>query len=334
MIRKILLFCALLFIIIWVSVAHLLKSQVTRVINSLNSDNIKISFEDTNISGFPFAWKIKLIEPKITFIGKDGLQDLLPENITFTHNLFLSEINIGNKILYQNQKENTSLNSKYILTAEQDIIIDIIYKKAIFFIKNISYLQEQIGSFNAFLPVISCLDNNKEVFRIDGVKVLVVQEKIDLIDVFKVKLVGNLFPSTEGSLQKAQVFVEMGYLINDEMFKSQPNNLNFDRKIELNNFRLKYDEAEVNIKGFVNLNRNSLPNGKLDFSLIQYKGLIDELIPDDFIISKSFIKKVISRANSPEDNMIDTGNANFTIDFSNKGINIGKLNIFDIQKND
>lgn len=333
MIRKILLILILIYITIWVIFAHLVKDQSIKLIKQFNSDNLKILYEDANISGFPYEWKIKFTSPKIILVQQNKYQEFIPEEIIFSHDFFSSEINFGKKISYN--KTDSGLDIKYSLIAEQDVIFKIIYNKALFFIKKISNIQEHVKLINISIPTISALHENKEIFKIDSIKALIGQEKKDFLDLYKIKITGNFNSNDNYSgISKTQILLDMNYLINEGVFFNQVKEAEFDRKIEINNFHLKYEDSEVNVNGFVSLNRTSAPKGKLDCAIIQYQKLVDKVVPDNFIVSKSFIKKIINKAHNPEIAREDVNNANFKIEFSNKGATIGKLNLLELHESD
>ncbi len=333
MIRKILLVLILLYIIIWVVFAHLVKNQSIEIIEKFNSDNLKISYNDVNISGFPYEWKISFISPKIVLIEQDKFQEFTPDIISISHDFFNSEINFGKNINYQ--KLDLDLNVKYSLLIEEDLIFKITYKKALFFIEKINNIFDHIKLINISTPTIIAIDDNKELFKIDSIKALIGQETKNFIDLYKIKMAVNFNHNEDHSgTGKTQFLLDMNYLINEGVFFNQVKDIEFDRKIELNNFQLKYEDSEINLNGYINFNRTSPPTGKIDCSMIQYQKIVDKIVPDNFIFSKSFIKKVISKAHNPEISREDFTNANFKIEFSNKGATIGKLNLLELRVND
>ena len=79
MIRKIAIVFVALFVVSWIALAHFAKSKVTLFISNLQTDNAKISYSDASISGFPFAWKVRLASPKITIIDQDISREISSE---------------------------------------------------------------------------------------------------------------------------------------------------------------------------------------------------------------------------------------------------------------
>lgn len=86
MIRKILLFICLAYTIIWFAIAYTIKSNVVSTINNSETDNIKISYSQIKISGFPSRLQISLIDPKIKFIEHVNSKELSTEKIDLFRN--------------------------------------------------------------------------------------------------------------------------------------------------------------------------------------------------------------------------------------------------------
>ncbi|GAB4170883.1 MAG: hypothetical protein Tsb006_8080 [Rickettsiaceae bacterium] len=303
----------------------MVKSRIIRLVEDLNSDNIKITFQDTAISGFPFSWHIKFIAPKITIVGQNALQEFAFEEVIFCHNLSNTEIDFSNQITYN--KTNALTNETYILSAEQNIVFNASFKDPLLFIKN-----NKIRSIGSSLPEISCSYQDKEIFKLQYIKTFASCEEQNALDSFKVRLSGDFISLVDSfKVHKAHLLLDMGYLVNDSVLESQSDDKDFERKIEIANLQLKLDDAAVDAKGHLKLSRSSLPKGTLDLSLIQYHDVVDILVPEGFIFSGSFIKKIISKANSLEMTKNNIGNASFRINFSDKGVTIGKLNLLELQ---
>lgn len=61
----------------WFAGAHLIKNKLLLIAEEASSDNIKFSYQDTNISGFPFNWQVNFISPKLTLIEQKSLRDIV-----------------------------------------------------------------------------------------------------------------------------------------------------------------------------------------------------------------------------------------------------------------
>ncbi len=329
MIRKILLLCILVAIALWVVGAHIIKGKIVDKASQYNSDNIKLQFQDAKIFGFPFDWKIKLISPKITIVNQNGLKELSAEEIvlSFGYSLTSAQINLGRKIVYN--EANNSVLQTHTLLSPLDINWDISFNNSLFFVDSNSNWRDQLKSFYSVVPQLSGLLGDKEVFSLGSVKLSSLQEKKDNNNVLRVKMSGDYSSAVSYmKINKAHLLIDLSY---HEVPENLLENVDFERKLELSNFQLKFDNSALDVKGVLRLSRSSLPNGKLDVAIHQYHDVVDILIPEDFIFSKSFFKKVLSKATASELNKDDIGNANFKIVFSDKGVMVGKLNLMELQ---
>lgn len=68
MIRKILLLISLVVIVLWFAGAHFIKGRLISAITELSSDNVKISYQEIAVSGFPLAWEVEFLSPKVTVV--------------------------------------------------------------------------------------------------------------------------------------------------------------------------------------------------------------------------------------------------------------------------
>ena len=327
MIRKILLLFALLSAAVWIAGAHVIKNKTILLVRSFNSDNVKISFDEAQISGFPFAWQITLTAPKITVINQQGLQEVSIDEIFFHHTLFLSQINLGKNLFYNilNPEEKKG----YSLVTTQDVIFDIKWTNILFFFNKNLRWKNHLQSISFSAPIISCITEDKEVFKLNSTKALLSKQKNNITDITKLQLMADLI-STHPNIQidNANLLLDINYSNNEEF-----SNFNFMHTINFNNFHLKIDNAAIQMQGLINLNNSAPPKGKLEFNLVQYHDIIDKLVPDELILSKPLIKNIISRASINALNKNNIGNANFEVVFSDKRINIGKINLLELQKN-
>ena len=126
--------------------------------------------------------------------------------------------------------------------------------------------------------------------------------------------------------------MDLSYLTKKSVFNEEEKP-DFERKLEISNASLKFNNAALDVSGVLKLTRSSLPRGAIDVSMVQYQDVIDTLIPEDFMMSNSYIKNIISKAtlfdlNNTE---LNTNNVDFKIHFSNQGISVGKPNLFELK---
>lgn len=372
MIRRVLLLAVILAVLFWVIGAHLAKWRVIGFMDNIDSENVKISYKEAIISGFPLAWKIKLLEPKITIVGRSNVQELLMEDVLFNCNLFSARVIINKKIRYIDSDITSDTN--YFIEAANNFIFDLQFNNSIIPLHKPNQHLETLNILHSDLPVIAFLHGTKEIFKLDSVKIAFARENISeaeminkndaskeasekrkqvkdnagQMEVYKLKLMGNFTSDSEQiKVKKANALLGIQYIVNEEIFTDTNNNAfetrefesdHFERKIDITGLQLKVDDAFIDIKGSLKLSRRAAPVGKFDVNLIQYHNIVDALIPENFIFSQAMIKKAISKANIQDITKQDSGstnlgNANFKVIFSDQGITIGKFNLLDLQAN-
>ena len=326
MIRKILLFCIIVITALWFAGAHIIKGKIADYTIRYNSDNVKFQFQDIKVSGFPFDYQIKLIAPKISLVNQTGLKEICIDEIILNLGFILnsSKINLGRKIIYNDTISGNP--QSYLISSLQDINCDINFYNSLFLGDN--DLRDQIKVLQSTIPQVIISTDEREIFNLANIKLLSTNDKQE-DNILKVKLSGDYSsPISYMKVNKAFLLVDLDY---QQVPSGKLEKIDYEKKLDLSCFQLKFNNAAIDIKGNLKLSRTSLPNGKLDIAIHQYHDVVDTLIPDNFVLPKSFLKKVISKASASELNKNDIGNANFKIVFSDKGISIGKLSLSDLQ---
>ena len=72
------------------------------------------------------------------------------------------------------------------------------------------------------------------------------------------------------------------------------------------------------VDGVLKLAKTSLPKGKMNITMNQYQDVVDLLVPEDFMISKSYIKKIIAKATMASLNKVASNDdaLEFEVNFS------------------
>ncbi len=333
MIRKILFLSIVLIAIVWLAGAHYIKNKVLDSLDSLGSDNIEVSYSDTSIGGFPFLWSFTLLEPKITLINQSSIGELSTEEVRFYFNYDLSSVRVQlpKKIGYkENQAE---ISYDYSLISDNRITADISFVEPLLFIKKDIIDVEYIRSFDLSIPFVKNILDNRDIFHIKTSKLQFNRKDVgDDIAEYDVKLTGE-YKSLASylKLDKANLLFDASYIVSNDSF-IEKSDRDFDHKIKVRKGLFQFDNAFVDISGVVKLTRASLPQGKIKVSMAQYQDVVDLLVPEDFMISKSYIKKVIAKATMPSLNKVASNEdvIGFEIDFSNNGVSIGDLNLLEL----
>ena len=191
MIRKIALAFIILFVVSWMALAHFARFKVISFINNSQTDNVKISYTDSSISGFPFGLKVRFVSPKITIIDQDTSREIYSDymDCTFDYKFGKAELSFGKNLYYNSASEEPS--TAYKINSEQNIIgfvdfVDVLYK-----IDLSNSLRKLVKSIEVANPYLA-------IFNING-------EELFNLSEFAFKLSSNLLKDTENfSLNLAQ----------------------------------------------------------------------------------------------------------------------------------
>ncbi len=332
MIRKIAIALVVLFVIAWIVLAHFAKSKLISLIDNSQTDNIKLSYTDTSIGGFPFSWKIRFTSPKITIINHVISREISSDylNCTFDYKLGNARLDFGKVLYYSSASDEAPVDYKLYsqenITASVDLI-DIIYK-----IDLPNSLRKIVRNVEFDNPSLVALNNNgEELFNLSGLGLKFTNNLVETTENFSLKLLGH-YKSSSNNLNVGSVnlALDANYVINNSNITAVDS---FDRKIELTNAKIDLDNASCDLKGSVILARNDLPKGKISVELVNYETLADILVPDDFIFSKPYVKRFIAKAAAIEFSNEVTNKVKFDIEFSDKGIALGHVNLVEQKDN-
>ncbi|WPX98727.1 hypothetical protein Megpolyxen_00570 [Candidatus Megaera polyxenophila] len=334
MIRKIALAFIILFVVSWMALAHFARFKVISFINNSQTDNVKISYTDSSISGFPFGWKVRFVSPKITIIDQDTSREIYSDymDCTFDYKFGKAELNFGKNLYYNSASEEPS--PAYKINSEQNIIgfvdfVDVLYK--IDLSNSLRKLVKSIEVANPYLTIFNI--NGEELFNLSEFAFKLSSNLLKDTENFSLNLAGNYKSSFSGSnIINASLILDANYIINVANNTLTEGN-NFDHKMEIKHIKISLDNASCDLTGSVALSRNTRPEGKISVELVDYENLVNILVPDDFIFSKSYVKRFIAKAAAIEFSNIITNKVNFDIEFSDKGFVLGNVNLLEQKAN-
>jgi len=329
-IRKIILFIIVALVVTWLAGAHIIKNRLIMIAEDASSDNIKFSYQDTKISGFPFSWQVTFISPKLTITDQKSLREIfIPSlNTKFDYSMQGVVFNSG-QIIYCNDIQGP-LVQEYQFISDQDISVNAYFTESLYFMDSALQWKDFISAIKFDLSSIKMDLAGREIFTMSDIQVRSRQEQNDFISSMQLKLVGNYSASASYlNVSKAHLLVDLSYLINNHLLESE-GKIDFDRKLKLSKIKLYLDNASLDLSGVLNLTRSSLPHGELDVSLVQYHDVINAVVPDDFMFSADYIKKIIAKATLSDANN-DSNNVEFKVRFSDKGISVGTLNLLELK---
>ncbi len=334
MIRKIALAFIILFVVSWMALVHFARFKVISFINNSQTDNVKISYTDSSISGFPFGWKVRFVSPKITIIDQDTSREIYSDymDCTFDYKFGKAELNFGKNLYYSSASEEPS--TAYKINSEQNIIgfvdfVDVLYK--IDLSNSLRKLVKSIEVANPYLTIFNI--NGEELFNLSEFAFKLSSNLLKDTENFSLNLAGNYKSSFSGSnVINASLILDANYIINVANNTLTEGN-NFDHKMEIKHIKISLDNASCDLTGSVALSRNTRPEGKISVELVDYENLVNILVPDDFIFSKSYVKRFIAKAAAIEFSNIITNKVNFDIEFSDKGFVLGNVNLLEQKAN-
>lgn len=334
MIRKIALAFIILFVVSWMALAHFARFKVISFINNSQTDNVKISYTDSSISGFPFGWKVRFVSPKITIIDQDTSREIYSDymDCTFDYKFGKAELSFGKNLYYNSASEEPS--TAYKISSEQNIIgfvdfVDVLYK--IDLSNSLRKLVKSIEVANPYLAIFNI--NGEELFNLSEFAFKLSSNLLKDTENFSLNLAGNYKSSFSGSnVINASLILDANYIINVANNNLTEGN-NFDHKMEIKHIKISLDNASCDLTGSVALSRNTRPEGKISVELVDYENLVNILVPDDFIFSKSYVKRFIAKAAAIEFSNIITNKVNFDIEFSDKGFVLGNVNLLEQKAN-
>ncbi|WP_341756726.1 MULTISPECIES: hypothetical protein [unclassified Candidatus Tisiphia] len=341
MIRKILLFICLTYTIIWFAIAYTIKSNVVSTINNSETDNIKISYSQIKIFGFPSRLQISLIEPKIKFIDHVNFKELSAEKMTF---LFDFSFKKANLILGQKIKQQENFAGKlteYSVQSKEDIAVLVKFNKPIYKLSSGDNLKSIVKFLQVNNKSFSVIREDKEFFNISELVFLINKAKSQDVEDIALQLRLSYAAAEEDFLNFKTAQLDLATLIN--ITTDQGKDTNYIKNLNIDRLVFSCDDnTQIALIGGLQFFDSNLPKGKLSFELTNYNDIIDKLIPNNLLLPKKMLRAIIERAaNSSvsevktDDNEVATcEKVKFDIEFSDNGIHIGSIDLLEFKLDD
>lgn len=305
-----------------------MKSKVVSLIKDFESDNIKISYSDIKVSGFPFVWEVKILDPKISLTDQLKTSEFLSKYLSVIFNYKLTEmrINFDKSVSFHDSRDTDT--QVYVLSSiGESPLVGLKFEKLIFLLNN-SELSNSLKSIKINNLGFVVNREQEQVFAVSDVGLVfdkTVGEKLENINI---KIAGEYKSETSFfKFQNANLSLDIDYITNLEIIGEQEANVSFERLVNITEGDFAFDKATLGLKGSIQLSRNKLPEGELAVSITGYPELMDAIIPEDFIVSGQYMKRLISRAVSVEPREEPEGDAKFKIKFGSEGASIGNINL-------
>ena len=303
----------------WFTGAHLIKNKLIRIAEEASSDNIKISYQDVKISGFPFNWQVSFVSPKLTFIEQKSLRDIVLSGLNIKFDYLLQHVifDFGTMINCTHTQE--ELMREYRFFSEQSVELNISFKEPIYFLESHSLWEDGISSVKLDLPLVHVRSAERENFSLSGIHVLSKREQEGAVSRTYLKLLGNYnAANTYSRPGAAHLLLDLSYLINNNS-KVAEEKLEFNRRIELLKAKFSLDNTSIDLSGFINLTKSSAPHGELDVAIEQYNEFMNLVVMQNWEDSIDYIKVFATKAILADSNK-DANIVAFKMVFSDKGV--------------
>lgn len=334
MIRKILFCIITLAIVVWLSGAYYIKSKLLESLTAMENSNVDFSYKDSSIGGFPFSWNISIKEPRIALISQSAAREISAEKAEFCFDYDLKSVSVSlpGAIEYSFNRSESLYN--YSLLSEEEVNAEVSFVDSLYKIPgDKKWTAKYIKTIDLRLPDMKAIHENEEIFYVSNSSIKLLQDYADDIDRYRVKVSSDYRSDTSHmKINKAHLLLDFDYVVRNNSDFEYESLENFDHKFSINKFLFRFDNAYLDVVGSLKLARSSLPDGKVKISMMQYRDVVDFVVPEDFIISRSYIKKVIARSTMGSLNKVASNDDDikFEITFSDKGILIGNLNLLDL----
>jgi len=333
----------LAFTIVWFAVAYTIKSNVINLIKNSESDNLKISYNAVKFSGYPFNWKITIIEPRLKLIDHVNSKEFSSDNIILgvAFSAKKATVNFGSFV-----KEVDNYGDKtftYDMRSDEDIKGVSKFNKPLYKISKDDNLKELIKSLQFNNKSLLIFKDEQEIFKINDLAFFMAKKNLAKNE--NISLVLNMNYDSEKNIANfknanLEIVTSLSFAPDSED-SAILQNLNIEK------FAFICDhDSKIALNGVLEFFANKLPHGKLSFELENYHSVIDKLLPNNIIFSKKLIKTIIAKAiNKASDEPLIIGEesnnlshniekAKFDIEFSDRGINIGSINLLELQLSD
>ncbi|MDG1436245.1 MAG: hypothetical protein P8P83_00400 [Rickettsiaceae bacterium] len=320
MIRKIILLISATLIIMWLVGAHVIKNKLISVISGINSDNIKFTYEDTRISGFPFNWQVSFISPKLIIIEQKSFKDISTPKLNVSFNYLMQglKVNFGKSISYNKDKEHHI--EEYNLLSTKDILLNLSFQKSIYLMNSDSVRYNIIDKADFSASESRAYMDNKEVLWIPNIQVGYNLVESDSIEQKNLVLKGEYNSSELFETKEGQLLVDLSWLSNNIPLKNSEE-VDFEHKFMLSQFHINIDDAFCDAKGGIELRENSSPKGQFDVTMKKYSSIASLIIPKYFAADASVLNKFIEKS-VPSRTQEDSESVKFKVTFSDQGIKV------------
>jgi hypothetical protein len=308
-----------------------MKSKLSSLVKATESDNIKITYSDIKVSGFPFVWKVQLLDPKISLTDEIKTNEFLSKHLSIIFNYKLTEaqVNFDKSISFRDSRD-TNTQSYDLVSLGEELLVDLKFEKPIFLLNN-SELSGSLKSIKINNSGFSVNLGQAQMFSVSNASLVfdkTVSEKLENINI----KASSEYKSENSpfKFQNANISADIDYVTNLEPIGKQEANVSFERSLNITKWESTFDNSSLGFKGNVGFSRNKLPEGEIAIWVTGYPELIDIIVPDEFIVSGMYLKKLIARIVNIVPGEGAEGDAKFKIKLGVDGATVGGVNLLQL----
>lgn len=283
MIRKILFFIILFFISGWFAGAYFTKAKTVALVKSLESDSIKITYDDVRVLGFPKLWKIKFINPKVQLPIYPRLQTFSAKEILCIFDPSFKKVKLEFGYDIKQTENSHDQITENLIISNQPLDIMAKFSKALYQISFGDSLKNIIKSVVFNNETLIVKNNDKIIFELSDL-LLSINKNLGS------KKNENIMITLRGEYKAAKDFWHFTHATFDMDSRFESEN------IKLNHFVLTLDDSKIDVTGEAKISPYQIPQGKLTITLDNYSNIIDKLLPSNFTLQKSIVKNIIAGA--------------------------------------
>lgn len=319
---------------VWLAGAHYIKGKLHDSLAVLSNDNIELTYKRLSIGGFPYKWKIVIHEPTITLVDQSSVRELSASkaNLYFDYGLKSAIISLPKTVRFKDIKPDIVYD--YSLEGESEIITKVVLFHSLYLIDTDILGKKSLKSIDVKFPDMKAFRGRSSIFQLKNSALYLTQKNIEGTQEYRFRFIGDYDSSVNHfKINNAHLMFDISYSMRNDVFDT--NTSDFDHKLDIHRGLFKFDNASIDVSGVLKLARSRLPNGQMSIAMQQYQDVVDMLVPEDFIVSKPYIRKIIAKAAMPILNKVASNSdvIKFDINFADRGISIGKLNLLELNLN-
>lgn len=320
----------------WFAGAYYIKSKIANLVWNLESDNLKISYEKLEMYGFPKQWKVKFTNPTIKFIHYTNFRELSTEEVIWIIDPTFKKayIEFSNSIKQIHKLNNNQ--SEFFINSQERLKALIKFDKLFYKINTADNLLSIFKTFKFNNDLFSFSFQGEVKFNLLNTALIINKKKENNIHEIKFETeyvkIENLLPSKQAILNLNLIHNSQDSEIHD-----------LTQILKVNNFSLDFKDSNMKLNGKIHFFKTRKPEGKVMVNLTNYAIFFNNIIPNDFMLPKSYLEKIIANVEDNEDleeqdtrliNKEPKKDAKLDIEFSERGVQVNNVYLINFNSED